>query len=150
MTATAPAAMVGHVIAAIRVDGYGHVEAFEDLHDLCDANEYLIDALAAAVESGAIADPGDDLDTEIDIASAVADRVSALLPLPPATGAHYRLELAVRGGVDPNLATVRADSDAAYQIDCPYGPDACGVDYGADTPADLLAMVEAHIAEAHR
>lgn len=65
------------------------------------------------------------------------------------TDLHERLVLAVICDGDPRLPVVRRDSDAPHQMECPAGPSVCGVDYGADTPADLLAMIEAHLEDVH-
>jgi hypothetical protein len=58
-----------------------------------------------------------------------------------------RLRRAVEavGPYDPDLPTIRHDSDFPNQIECPF----CEVDYGADNVTDLLALIESHIADVH-
>lgn len=63
------------------------------------------------------------------------------------TDLHERLVLAVIADTDPRLPIVRHDSEFTYQMDCPAAE--CGTDWGADTPSDLLACIEAHLADAH-
>lgn len=52
---------------------------------------------------------------------------------------HERLVLAVVADADPGLPIIRHDSEFPHQIEC-ADPD-CSIDYGADTPADLLACI---------
>ena len=63
------------------------------------------------------------------------------------TDPHERLVLATICDGDPRLPIIRHDSDYRHQIECPA--DDCSVDYGADSPEDLLALLDAHLADVH-
>jgi hypothetical protein len=77
--------MVADILQMIAEDGLSSCPTFGDLHDHVDANEYLIEAIAAArandldLEAWLNADTEEDLSHELTLAARLSDLVDAHL-----------------------------------------------------------------------